>query len=159
MYVYTLNMDKKNIINKNDLMEAANCVGFNLRKTTRALTQYYDSIIKEAGITANQNTLLMIIYLMQPMNIQNLAEASGTERTTLARNLKVMERDELINIKKGSDRREKVINISNKGENVLSKSFEMWRKAQHYLVDKIGEDKWKELRLELKEIVSFSKEK
>ena len=152
-------MAQENKINKKDLVEAADCVGFNLRKTTRALTQYYDSIIKEAGITANQNTLLMIIYLMQPMNIQNLAEASGTERTTLARNLKVMEKDELVNIKKGSDRRKKIINLSIKGENVLSKSFEMWREAQNNLVNKIGENKWKELRLELKEIVSFSRER
>src|SRR5215468_6052077 len=69
------------------------CACFNLRKTTRAITQFYNAILQPSGLLATQFTLLAILARDHPTPISALADALGMDRTTLSRNLKPLQRD------------------------------------------------------------------
>ena len=67
------------------------------------------------------------------------------DRTTLTRNLKPLERDGLILVEVGKDRRERAITLSPKGKVVLGKAFPLWKKIQSVFVGSLGENGCKDL--------------
>ncbi|WP_296900683.1 MarR family winged helix-turn-helix transcriptional regulator [Thiohalocapsa sp.] len=70
------------------LAAAEGCLGFAVRRSARALAQYFDAALSPAGIKATQFALLNAVFLLDRPGIQTLAEALGMDRTTLTRNLR-----------------------------------------------------------------------
>jgi len=54
-------MDRENVPQLNWLNAGAVCLNFNLRRTSRAVTQYYDEALKPTGVKVTQFTILMAI--------------------------------------------------------------------------------------------------
>ncbi len=67
---------------------------------------------------------------MSPITVKQLAKATVTDRTTLTRNLKLLEEQGLIRIDAGDDRREREISITREGGEALKKAYPLWQKAQ-----------------------------
>jgi hypothetical protein len=63
------------------------CACFNLRRAARLVTQRFDRAFRDAGITANQFSILMATYNQEGILLTQLARILGTERTTLSRNV------------------------------------------------------------------------
>ena len=74
------------------------CICFNLRKASRAITHIYDGMFKHIGITASQAAILFALQTVGPMTISELAMAMATDRTTITRNLKPIDREGLVHI-------------------------------------------------------------
>ena len=55
--VYTLIM-KAELSKREVLSKCSVCVGFNIRKASRAISQYYESVLKPSGIRGTQFSLL-----------------------------------------------------------------------------------------------------
>src|SRR5688572_31775668 len=79
------------------------CTCFNLRKAARAVTQLYDDILRPSGLRATQFSLLMLIRGAGRLQLTELAEAAVMDRTTLKRNLALLEREGLVRIEPGDD--------------------------------------------------------
>ncbi|HEY9847811.1 MAG TPA: MarR family transcriptional regulator, partial [Candidatus Caenarcaniphilales bacterium] len=88
------------------------CACFNLRKASRAVTQLYDKVLQPSGLLATQFTLLSAIALTGSVTITRLAQELVMDRTTLARNLKPLERQGLIQIKPGQDQRTRIVTLT-----------------------------------------------
>src|SRR3954470_21488777 len=78
-----------------DMSAAENCVCFNLRWVTRAVTQFYDKEMRRHGIRPTQGSILASLNSKDSWNMAELSDWLGTERTTLVRNLRPLQRDRL----------------------------------------------------------------
>src|SRR5260370_27122614 len=71
---------------------ARTCACINMRRAARAVTNYYDGLLLEAcGLRMTQITPLVVLYLAGPQTIHEIAGKLGLDRTTLTRNLKLLE--------------------------------------------------------------------
>ena len=72
----------------------SHCAGSQVRRAARFLDAYYDDYLRPSGLKGTQFTLLNEMYLHPSITIGQLAERLGVDRTTLNRNLNLLERKE-----------------------------------------------------------------
>ena len=80
-------------------------INFNLRKSSRAVTQIYDTILKPSGLRSRQFALLGPMSNRGSITMTRLAKALVMDRTTLTRNLRPLEKQGFIVINMGDDQR------------------------------------------------------
>jgi DNA-binding MarR family transcriptional regulator len=130
------------------------CACSNLRKATRAITQLYDEALRPAGLRATQLSLLTACGNLEPVTVGYLAHAVVMDRTTLARDLKPLEREGLIKIATGQDQRERRITLTARGHRALARAFPLWEKAQADVVQGIGSERLQRLLSDLSAMVT-----
>jgi DNA-binding MarR family transcriptional regulator len=82
-----------------------------------------------------------MLSLRGDMTIGQLAEALGAERTTLTRNLALIEDAAWVKIRPAEDdARSRVVAVTDKGRTVVAKAFPGWRKSQDITAAAIGSD-------------------
>lgn len=119
-----------------DLREVMSCPCLRIRRASRHITQLYDHVLAEVGLTANQFGLLAYLFRAATsdrggLSIGSLAEQAGVDPTTLNRNLKPLEAKGLIaDAPDGADSRIRVVSITKKGQMLLQKAFPLWREAR-----------------------------
>jgi DNA-binding MarR family transcriptional regulator len=128
------------------------CASFNLRKASRLMAQAYDRYLQPSGLTNTQFTLLALTSRRGPISITELAGALGMERTTLTRNLRLVERQGLLEVTAGRDARTRDVRLTAKGSKILKKATPLWQEAQSRVVKALGRAHWRELVKELRTI-------
>jgi DNA-binding MarR family transcriptional regulator len=71
----------------------------------RVLTQHSEAHLQPGDLRITQFSLLVAIALVRSVPLTRLAEAVAMERTTLARNLKPLERHHLITVETSTEDR------------------------------------------------------
>jgi DNA-binding MarR family transcriptional regulator len=132
-----------------DLKHVRLCAAGNLRRTTRALTQLYDELLQPSGLRATQFSLLVNIGREGQATIGRLSETMIIDRTTLTRNLRVLEKDGLIETAPGADQRTHPVRLSQKGKRALARALPYWEQAQSRIVAGLGEEKFRALLRDL----------
>jgi DNA-binding MarR family transcriptional regulator len=117
---------------------AAGCLYAHTRRASRALGQFYEGSLKESGLRGGQLPVLITLALAGPSTISRLGSHLVMDRTTLTRNLKPIEREGLIAIKPGEDRRTRIVSLTNKGYRTLSRALPLWKKNHDRVVKKFG---------------------
>jgi DNA-binding MarR family transcriptional regulator len=143
-------------IDKAELVNCPNCACFNLRKATRAITQFYDEMLRPTGLRTTQFSLLVAAEMLGPITVTRLAEMGVIDRTTLTRNFKPLEKRGLIEVVLGKDRRTHMVSLTGRGKEALAKALPLWKKAQSRVVKELGQDRWKSLQANLREVVSLA---
>jgi DNA-binding MarR family transcriptional regulator len=88
-----------------------------------------------------QFTILVMLSLRGAVTIGELANALGVERTTLTRNLVLIEAEAWVEIQPAeADARSRVVTVTNKGRAVIAEAFPAWRKTQSLITEAIGAD-------------------
>lgn len=121
------------------------CTCGKLREAARAVTLLYDNAFKSSGLLSTQLGVLHTIYNSASITISELAGELGMDRTTLTRNLSVLERDGLINMSSGKDHRTKIVTITSKGRTSIAKAIPLWNEVQRKVKQQMGENSWREL--------------
>ncbi len=121
------------------------CACFNLRRAARLVTQRFERIFRESGITANQFSILMAVYNREAILMTRLAGILGMERTTLSRNVSLLCKVGMIVTETGSDKRERRVAITPKGISLLEKTLPLWQRAQNEVVEAVGRKQWEHL--------------
>ena len=104
------------------------CYAFNARHASRHLTQFYDQMLLPSGVRITQLTLLIMLMQKGPMSINALAQSLEMDRTTLGRNLQLLERDGLLEMMRSEqDRRRKDIQLTEQGLKQLEQALALWR--------------------------------
>lgn len=134
------------------------CTCFNLRKATRLVTQLYDDALRPVGLRNTQFTLLQVVRSEGPIGMNDLAESVVTDRTTLTRNLKPLQRDGFLRINDADDKRVREVAITRKGERVLDRAYPLWEGAQDQLRDQLGTGKIEQLLGGLQDTVQVLRE-
>src|SRR6185369_7263000 len=117
-----------------DMAALENCVCFNLRRVTRAVTQFYDSEMRRHGIRPTQGSILASLKARDSWSMAELSDWLGMERTTLVRNLRPLQRDGLVQISGGGRGSRVELAITAKGRKQMEKLAPAWRSAQSVLV-------------------------
>jgi DNA-binding MarR family transcriptional regulator len=125
-----------------DMSAVENCVCFNLRWVTRAVTQFYDAEMRRHGIRPTQGTLLLALNAKESWNMAELSDCLGLERTTLVRNLQPLQRDGLVTADGGGRGNRVELTITAKGRKQVEKFMPAWRAAQSAMVKTLGEKRW-----------------
>ncbi len=139
------------------LTDCLDCVCYEVRKTARHVINYYDAALRDADLKSNQFLILVAVAYLKSPNFTKLADFVGIDQSTLARNLVTVEKQKLVSVKTGKNRREKLITLTKKGEQKIEKSFPLWKKAQGRLVGGIGAERWREIQNELHGVVDVTK--
>ena len=133
------------------------CACFNLRKAARAITQLYDENLRSNALTGAQFTLLMAARGVGPVPISKLAKGAVLDRTTLTRNLKVLEKKGLIRMEIGFDRRAREVSLTDLGQEALIDAIPLWARAQARVKEGLGEEGMNSLLKYLAKLVSLAR--
>ena len=133
------------------------CVCFTTRKAARYITQLYDDILKPTGIRSTQLALLTTIRILGPVSIKKMARSVAMDRSTLARNLKPLERQGLIRIGPGKDLRERIVSLTKLGIKKWMEASPLWEKAQTHIKNTMGQDDLDVLFSNLSQLVSLTR--
>ncbi len=128
------------------------CACFNLRRAARLVTQRFDQAFRELGLRATQLSVLIAVYHIPDAPLSKLARVLGMDRTSLTRNLQVLERKGLIVGKEGDDKRQRKIGITPEGVLVLKMAYPLWQEVQTEVEEAIGMEKWETLLSGLHEV-------
>ena len=135
------------------------CACFKVRKAARAVTKLYEEVLRPIGLRATQFSLLMATRVMGPVTVVKLAQVTVMDRTTLTRNLQVLEKRGLIAINPGEDRREREVTLTASGMEVLVQAIPLWEAAQERVRQGLGEEKMGNLMDGLSEMTAMLREK
>jgi DNA-binding MarR family transcriptional regulator len=117
----------------------------NFRRTSRALTQLYESALRPVGLRATQFTILQALTLAGEVTQSQLGEILVMDSTTLSRTLQIMAREGWIAERRGEDRRERWLHLAKAGESQFKRALPAWEKVQSRLRRQVGEQAWKNL--------------
>lgn len=119
------------------------CAGWNVRKLARLFGQIYDESYRATGLKNTQFTLLAVLCGKGPMTINNLAEFIGADRTTMTRNLNVIEKQSLIKIAiSKDDPRAREVSITERGKLLFQNAYPHWQETQKQIISILGEKDW-----------------
>ena len=131
--------DKQSSLSLADCLEVEkSCLALNLRRVERIVCQIYDTALRPLGIKSTQFGLLVTVHAMQPAPLSRIANRIHVDRTTLTRNLSLLETSGLIETARGDDLRERMISMTEKGDAVLVAAFPIWTATQRKLTSKVG---------------------
>ena len=139
-------------------MAAGTCTCGELRKAARAITLLYDNAFKSTGLLSTQFNVLQAIYNIDSIRISDLANKLGMDRTTLTRNLSVLERQGFIKISQGKDQRTRIVTATQKGRSAVSKTILLWNEVQRKVKQEMGENSWRELMQNLGQLVKVTEQ-
>jgi DNA-binding MarR family transcriptional regulator len=136
-----------------DMSAVENCVCFNLRCATRAVTQFYDAEMRRHGIRPTQGSILAVLRAKDSWNMAELSDRLGMDRTTLVRNLRPLQREGLVQTDGGGRGRLVEVVITDKGRKQIEKLAPAWKSAQSAVVKTLGEKRWSAILCDLETAV------
>lgn len=128
------------------------CLCTQLRRASRGVTRIYDDALAEVGLGAAQFSLLRHVQRLGQPSISVLAEAMGLDRSTLGRNLRVLQEQGLLRLGEGNDQRSREILLSEEGVQRLQQALPLWARAQDELTARLGDGRRSELMQLLDEL-------
>jgi DNA-binding MarR family transcriptional regulator len=126
-------------------MLTSECICTHLRRAARGVSRHYDEALAGFGVNVAQFSLLRHLQRLDRPSITTLAEAMGLERSTLGRNLRVLEAEGLVALADGDDQRNRVVLLSEAGKQLLHAAHPAWERAQSELVERLGAGRRDEL--------------
>lgn len=133
-------------------MLPTSCLCTQLRRASRGVTRRYDEALAEVGLGAAQLSLLRHVERLGQPSISVLAEAMGLDRSTLGRNLRVLEEQELLQLGEGRDLRAREVRLTEAGLQRIEQALPLWEQVQRELNARLGGDRRAELMKLLEEL-------
>ena len=121
------------------------CMCGNFRRTSRALTQLYETALRPLGLRATQLTILQVLSRAGEVSQGQLGEMLAMDSTSLTRTIAIMRRQSWLAERPGKDRRERRLRLSSAGEAQLGRAMPVWEKVQSRLRRKLGQQAWNDL--------------
>jgi len=116
------------------------CNCMNMRRASRAVTEFYDEVLKPSGLTTSQLALLRHLEMAEKTTISELAKMMRIDRTTLNRNMKPLSDAGFIAINPGQDSRTREIMLTETGKVAVAKGWVLWGEAQKSIKEYMGEE-------------------
>jgi DNA-binding MarR family transcriptional regulator len=119
---------------------AAECVALRLRSLNRALTVLYDDALRPLGLRVGQLNILVAVACMRQARPVDLCRILCMDKSTLSRDVKVMQRHAWLEEGTGEDARTRLLRITPQGSDLMEKCLPAWRAAQARAKDLLGEE-------------------
>jgi DNA-binding MarR family transcriptional regulator len=123
------------------------CYCTSLRAATRKITALYDAALAPVGVNVAQWGLLRRLDVDSSISIQELADRSELERSTVARNIRVLEKDGFVQLgESAGDRRAATIALTDRGMTALQRGESLWEQAQSQIEEQLGNTEARDFR-------------
>ena len=133
------------------------CHCTHLRYAAQTLTEVYDRVLAPSGLRVTQYVLLRnILQEDVEQSLTDLAQKLGSDRSTIGRNVRILARDGLVSLSRGSDRREHTVCVTQKGRETFSLATPLWEKSQAAVEETLGGGQLKMLRTLLSQLEEIS---
>ena len=123
-------------------VESIACACATIRRASRAVTQLYDTWLREHGIEGPQFALLSMLDRLGECNQATMGQRFDLDKTTLSRNLKLLKQRGWISFTAGPDARERRVVLTAEGRRRLAAARPAWRRAQSHLRSALDEHDW-----------------
>jgi len=126
------------------------CACDQLRRVTRGITQLYDNAVLPSGLRITQLAIFVGLSTEGDVPLTVLAEGLRLDRTTLTRNLKVLEDRGLIRTyEHEDDARVRMVSTTLEGSAMLKGALQRWVGVQAHVEEKFGRERLIALEKEL----------
>ena len=113
-----------------------------LRKATRRLSGVYDEALAPLGINIAQYALLRMVAARTSLSLTELGRIAELDRSTVGRNVRVLERMGLMQTGRGDDdQRESVVSLTPAGTALLAQARPLWDACQARIEAKLGAER------------------
>jgi len=112
------------------------------RRAARLVTQLYGEHLRPYGLEATQLALLSALDSKPGRSQVKLARALGLDKTTLSRNLKLLETNGWVASEPVDGRREAGLYLTTAGQRLVKKSHAGWSNAQQQLRSAMTRAEW-----------------
>lgn len=119
-------------------MNNSRCLCTGLRQAAQSATHFYDEALAPSGLKITMFRLLRRIEETGTPTITELAAIVKLDRSTLGRNLKVLQRDGLVELSGGEDERTKTVKLTTLGKKRFDRALPLWNEAQRAMKKRIG---------------------
>jgi DNA-binding MarR family transcriptional regulator len=127
------------------------CYAYQARKTANAVMRAYNEWMKPIDLEMAQFSTLCAIIDGRAQSIGELAELLGVERSTLVRNLKVLEKKGLIRVA-ARTRRRLTHELTNEGVASMRRALPLWQQAQAAMETAIGPPRQRDVHGTLRDL-------
>ena len=115
------------------------CLAGNLRAASRMITREYDTALRPHGLRITQVAILVQLAQLQPVTVTEFAHAISGERSAVARDLAILERDGLVaSAAKAGDQRSRHLSLTPAGKRRLAACAPAWRAVQDRISELLG---------------------
>ena len=134
------------------------CFAEQLRSATRTITKLYNEHLRETDIGIAQLSLLIRLYFVEDIEISRLARLLETDRTTLARNVQLLERSGHLEVVGSEYLRKRHVRLTDKGFASLKAALPRWREAQRELRELLADETWNSMFKGLRQLATLERE-
>jgi DNA-binding MarR family transcriptional regulator len=151
MCAYTMSMalDPKSLDTKS--VEGV-CLGGCVRKLNRMVTAIYDGALAKAGVKTSQFSVLVSVANRKRARPAELTKHLQLDESTLSRNVERMCARGWLRLVPDADRRSHLIEVTDKGHELIRKSLPAWQKAQAEVSRRLGNESVSDLRSALRKL-------
>lgn len=152
---YSLSVSSANPVPfETTLMVRDHCLCLHVQRAARALARRFDEALRPFDLTNGQFSLLMSLNRPTPPPMGSVASLLAMDRTTLTAALKPLERRGLVKITMDpSDRRSRIVQLTEEGRLLLSRAVPAWQSTHHKLERESPAVNFETLLKSLREIV------
>lgn len=114
------------------------CACANIRRLARLVTRLYDAELRDSELEVTQFGVLSALNRLGEATHSQLAKGFGMDSTTMTRVVAVMERRGWVSRRAGTDRRQRLYQITPDGRQQLDAARPGWRRAQERVRSILG---------------------
>lgn len=116
------------------------CACIRARRAARSLTDLYDDALRPVGLRITQFSVLRTAARLAPVSISALADEMALDRSTLGRNVALLQRRGLLRVAEGTDLRERAVSITPAAQRLLDRAVPLWDRAQAAVERSLGRE-------------------
>ena len=108
------------------------------------MTRWFDKELQSVGFSSTQVALMLTIAVLNKPTYARAGREMAMEKSTLSRNLIVLEQEGLVRTAPVRGSRQKTVSLSAKGIRAIREAIPVWAGAQEAFVAQFGADRWPE---------------
>ena len=115
------------------------CLARRVLLLTRTISGVYNEALRPLGLTVAQLNLLVIVAKRAPVSPGEVAKRLNMDKSTMSRNVRLMEDHGWLSVSPGQSGRAQVLTIESKGRKLIEKALPLWQGAQERAKALLGE--------------------
>lgn len=119
--------------------DLSKCLVLNTIAAARTLLRRYDAKLMPFGVTVQQFSLLAAIRLHPGEPVMTLAQRIFLDRTSLTRNLDLLERKGLVRRLSGATGNVRLCELTEEGDTVLDRLLPEWQQSKSELMEGLSD--------------------
>lgn len=132
------------------------CMAFATRRTARAVTNYFNVLLRPVDLNVAQFGLMTVIAKIPGRTLREIGDDLILDESTVTRNLTILERRGLVQAEGGRGRSGKRMSITREGEQLMIAASSEWKRGNAALKARLTPERLQHGIALLKELTAAS---